>query len=74
VTCPWCCESVALLDSQTSRGYAHWHTRWWNEATEQHKQYIEEMDDLEGFTLHYAPPDRSRPALPDELGPKPKWS
>jgi hypothetical protein len=32
------------------------------------------MDDLEGFTLHNAPPDTSCPALPDELGPKPKWS
>jgi len=74
VTCPWCCESVALLDSQTSRGYAHWHTRCWNEATEQHNQYIEEMDDLEGVLPNHAPPDTTCPALPDEPGPKPNGS
>jgi hypothetical protein len=36
--------------------------------------HFEEMDALEGFTLRNAPPDRSCPALPDELGPKPNWS
>ena len=74
MTCEWCLGSITLLDSQTSSGSEHWHTRCWNEAAEQRRQYIEEMDDLEGFTLHNAPPDRSCPALPDELGPKPKWS
>src|SRR5260370_29224712 len=32
------------------------------------------MDNREGFSLHNAPPDPFGPALPDELGPKPKWS
>ena len=74
MTCEWCRESVAFLDAQTSCGRETWHTRCWNQAAEQRRQYVEEMDDLEGFTLHHAPPDKSRPALPDELGPKPKWS
>ena len=74
MTCEWCCESIAFLDSQTSSGLEHWRTRCRNQAAEQRRQYVEEMDDLEGFTLHHAPPDKSRPALPDELGPKPKWS
>ena len=74
MTCEWCHESVAFLDAQTSCGRETWHTRCWNQAAEQRRQYVEEMDDLEGFTLHHAPPDKSRPALPDELGPKPKWS
>ena len=74
MTCECCRESIALLDAQTSSGREHWHTRCWNEAAEERQLYLEEMDNLEGFTLHNAPPDRSRPALPDELGPKPKWS
>jgi hypothetical protein len=74
MTCEWCCESITFLDSQTSSGREHWHTRCWNEAAEQRRQYCEEMNGLEGFTLRNAPPDRSRPALPDELGPKPNWS
>src|ERR1035438_5044908 len=32
------------------------------------------MDDLEGCTPRIAPPDVSRLALPDELGPKPERS
>jgi len=74
MTCGWCRESIALLDAQTSNGPEHWHTRCWNEAVEERRLYFEEMDDLEGFTPRHAPPDGSRPALPDELGPKPKWS
>jgi hypothetical protein len=74
MTCEGCCGSITFLDSQTSSGREHWHTRCWNEVAEQRRQYIEEMDGLEGFTLRNAPPDRSRPALPDELGPKPNWS
>jgi hypothetical protein len=74
MTCEWCGDYIALSDSQTSNGAASWHTRCANEAAAQRRQYIEEMDNLEGFPLHNAPPDRSRPALPDELGPKPKWS
>ena len=74
MTCEWCDKSIQLLDARTSNGPEHWHTRCWNESAEQRRQYFEEMDDLEGFTLHNAPPDRSRPALPDELGPKPQWS
>lgn len=74
MTCEWCRGPIALLDSKFSRFYPHWHTRCWNEATEQHRKYIEEMDNLEGFTSHHAPPVRSRPALPDEPGPKPNWS
>jgi len=72
--CQRCREPIAFLDAQTSSGHSAWHTRCWNEEAEQRRQYLEEMGDLEGFTLHNAPPDRSRPALPDELGPKPKWS
>jgi hypothetical protein len=74
MTCEGCRGSITLLDSQTSSRSEHWHTRCWNEAAEQRRQYIEEMDGLEGFSQHNAPPDRSSPALPDELGPKPKWS
>lgn len=74
MTCEWCRESIALLDAQTSNGREHWHTGCWNEAAEGRRLHIEEMDDLEGFTPRNAPPDRSRPALPDELGPKPEWS
>ena len=74
MTCEGCRGSITLLDSQTSSGSEHWHTRCWNETAEQRRQYLEEMDGLEGFSLHNAPPDRSCPALPDELGPKPKWS
>ena len=50
MTCEWCRESIALLDSQTSNGREHWHTPCWNEATEQRRLYFEEMDELEGFT------------------------
>jgi hypothetical protein len=74
MTCEWCRGFVGFLDAQTSSGRETWHTRCWNQAAEQRRQYFEEMDDLEGFALHHAPPDESRPALPDELGPKPKWS
>jgi hypothetical protein len=48
--------------------------RCWNEVTEERQQYSEEMDNLEGFTQRHAPPDQPRPALPDELGPKPEGS
>jgi len=74
MTCAWCRESITLLDAQTSSRHETWHTRCWNEAAEEQRQYLDEMDDLQGFTLHHALPDSSRPALPDELGPKPKWS
>src|ERR1039457_4334575 len=74
MTCEGCRGSITLLDSHTSSGSEHWHTRCWNEAAQQQRQYFEEMDDLEGFALHNAPPDRPCPALPEELGPKPKWS
>ena len=74
MTCEWCGEYVSMFDSQTSSGPAYWHTRCANEESEQRRQYNEEMDNLEGFSLHHAPPDIFRLALPDELGPKPKWS
>ena len=74
MNCEWCRESIALLDAQTSSGRAYWHTRCWNEVSEDQRQYFEEMDDLEGFTPRIAPPDEFRPALPDELGPKPEGS
>jgi hypothetical protein len=74
MTCEGCRGLLTLFDPQTSSGSEHWHTRCWNRAAEQRRQYIEEMDRLEGFSQHNAPPDRSSPALPDESGPKPKWS
>jgi hypothetical protein len=72
--CERCRESIALLDAQTSSGCGHWHTRCWNEASDKWRLYFEEMDELEGFTPRSAPPGESSPALPDELGPKPRWS
>ena len=74
MACTWCREPITPLDAQTSSGRESWHTRCWNEAAERQCQYIEEMDNLEGFTPRPAPPDGSRPALPDESGPKPIWS
>ncbi len=62
------------VDAQTSSGCAHRHARRWSETQRKRRQYFEEMDDLEGFTPSNAPSDGSRPALPDELGPKPEWS
>ena len=74
MTCEWCGEYISRGDSQTATGSAHWHTRCANEEAERRREYIDEMDNLEGFSLRHAPPDPFGPALPDELGPKPKWS
>jgi hypothetical protein len=56
--CEWCGEPIAFLDSQTTSGNSAWHTRCWNQASEQRAAYIAECEDSEGFT---------RPSLPDEL-------
>ena len=74
MTCEGCGESISFLDSLTFNGREHWHTSCRNDAAERRRQYVEEMDALEGFSLRNAPPDWYRPALPDELGPKPNWS
>ena len=74
MTCEWCGEYISRGDSQTATGSAHWHTRCANEVAERRQEYLDEMDNLEGFSLSHAPPDPFGPALPDEPGPKPKWS
>jgi len=72
--CEWCRQRIALLDAQTSDSRTHWHTGCWNEVERERQQYFEEMDNPEGFAPRIAPPDASRPALLEELGPKPQWS
>ena len=57
-SCDWCGEPITFFDAQTSTGAAAWHTRCWNEASEQRAAFQAEMEDCEGFT--YRP-------LPDEL-------
>jgi len=57
-TCEWCGEPIAFLDSQTTSGNSAWHTRCWNQASEQRAAYIGECEDGEGFV---------RRSLPDEL-------
>jgi len=46
----------------------------WPETTCEWRYEFEEIDNLDGITPCNAPSDGSRPALPDELGPKPQWS
>jgi hypothetical protein len=46
------------LDAQTSSGNAAWHTRCWNQASEQRATYIAACEDSQGFLFRF---------LPDEL-------
>ena len=62
-TCEWCREAIAFLDAQTSSGKSAWHTRCWNQASEEQAALRAGYDDGEGFACREVPTQRMEEAL-----------
>lgn len=45
MTCEWRRVSTQFHVAQTSSGHAHWRTRCWNEAAEEHVRRRQEADE-----------------------------